>query len=160
MTEDLVVALGIVVAMLAATGVVWRAIFLGRASLSWPSAEGRVVDLEIKSIQRGRQGVGSYRPTICYAYSVGDREYRGRRIRFTTHLMLGTQSFTQAAAAAELDGYFPGAAVRVYFDPRRPARSVLRPGASRAQIFAGVASGLGAVLVAGALWLVFASRTG
>ncbi len=146
--------------MLAATGVVWRAIFLGRASRSWPSVEGRVVDLEIKSIQRGRQGVGSYRPTVRYAYTVGDREYRGRRIRFTPRLMLDTQSFTQAAAAAELDGYFPGAAVRVYFDPRQPTRSVLRPGASRAQYFVGVACGLGAVLVAAALWLVFASQAG
>jgi hypothetical protein len=156
-TDDLVVALGLVAAMLAATGMVWRAIFLGRASREWPNADGRVLDLEVKSIQR-RHGSGSYRPTVCYAYTVGDREYRGWRIRFTTRLMLGTQSFTQAEARAELDDYFPGAAVAVYFDPRRPARSVLRPGASPAQYFVGWALGVGTVLVAAALWLVFASH--
>lgn len=100
----------------------WR----GRASLSWPAADGEVMSSTVRE-RRGRRGP-FYESDVEYRYAVGGVEFTGRRPSFGG-VRLAERS--PAVAYAELGGLEPGARVPVYYDPRDPRRSVLRPGSRR-----------------------------
>ena len=109
-----------------------RLIHRGRSSYRWPTAKGKVIDLEVVGIQRGKTGSSSFRPTIRYRYQVSGREYQGDRIRvtFAPVVRVSDEAATLHEASSVLDGYYPGAPVAVYYDPRDPKYSLLRPGVS------------------------------
>ena len=69
-----------------------------------------------------------YTPRITYRYRVDGEEYEGSRIDLTTQRMY----FTQSGANAVLEPYRPDGAVVVYYNPDRPADSLLKPGVSMA----------------------------
>ena len=106
---------------------VWaiRLLRIGLISRGWPTAQGQVISLLVKTDSKGR--TTSYIPTINYRYRVEDREYEGSRIDAT----MSHRSFTQRGAAKALEGYFPLRPVVVYYNPGQPDDSVLKPGVSR-----------------------------
>ncbi|HYC35880.1 MAG TPA: DUF3592 domain-containing protein [Usitatibacter sp.] len=155
MSDDRVVAMVVLSALLAGTVLSWRTILAGRASRRWPTVQGRIESLEVKSIQRGHHGMGTYKPTLVYTYRVQGRDYRGSRIRVSDFLTIGVQSRRQSQAAVELDGFFPGSPVTVHFDPLNPSRAVLRPGVSSSQYLMGFGFAILLPLLAAAFCFLF-----
>ena len=72
-------------------------------SLRWPEAEGQVAQASASSLR--------------YRYTVRGKTYTGSRVSFRSE-------YDETATR-----YLPGSAVKVYYDPARPDRSVLQPGA-------------------------------
>jgi hypothetical protein len=96
----------------------WR----GLHALSWPATAGRVTDTGTFR-SSGVVAGGGYEPTVRYEFAVGGAPYAGSRLTFG---FVALRKSTEGAA--ELHGLKPGVAVQVYYDPRRPSDSVLRPG--------------------------------
>jgi len=103
----------------------WR----GRASLSWPSTQGTLVEREVVETSRRSAGprtggarVSEWIPRVRYRYEVSGTTYEGDRVDFKT------RAGGRAAAEAEVAGLVAGDAVAVHFDPSDPSTSVLRPG--------------------------------
>ena len=104
-----VVLVVLIVLLLAAAIAEVRLIHRGRRSRHWPTASGKVIDLEVVGIQRGNTGSSSFRPTIRYRYQVNGREYQGDRIgvTFTPLLMHSHETFTLRAASSVLEATTP-----------------------------------------------------
>lgn len=83
-------------------------------SLRWPAVDGEVVAAAAGS------GSSPY-PGVRYRYTVAGKSYSGARRSFRDAI-----PFTGPPAPLRLQ---PGEAVRVYYDPIAPDRSVLEPGA-------------------------------
>lgn len=98
-----------------------------RASAGWPTASGVVVSSRVKPDSTRIRGGGynrRYDADVRYAYEVAGRRYESSTFVFGT-----PRSFPDSGAAlAEVGAYPPGRTVRVYHDPRDPARSCLAPG--------------------------------
>ena len=69
-----------------------------------------------------------YTPRLTYRYQVNGKEYEGSRIDLTSQ----RKFYTQQAANAVLLEFDPDGAVPVYYNPKRPAESLLKPGVSSA----------------------------
>ncbi len=96
-----------------------------RASASWPTVQGVVLDGA-----RGR-----------YAYSRKGRNYESARRRFLTGV--------DAAFFSDAEKYATGQFVRVHVSPERPEVSVIEPGGSRAAFTLLLAAGAVFVFVGG-----------
>jgi hypothetical protein len=84
-------------------------------SLRWPSIDGQVEQASASSLR--------------YRYNVHGKAYTGSRVSFR-----GESSEITAR-------YLPGSTVKVYYDPARPDRSVLQPGAGfSSYLFIGLGS--------------------
>ncbi len=95
--------------------------FGSAASLDWPSTTATIVEAALE--RRDARGRVEVRPRLRYTYEVGGQTYRGRQVQY------GMVRVTDEALVEELRvAYPPGAQVPVRYDPRRPSRSVLRPG--------------------------------
>jgi len=88
------------------------------ASVRWPTTEGRVVARDLDD------SPGRYEPVFEYRYQVSGAELRGDRISFAPAF----DPRSSERALLMYHQYPPGKAVTVYYDPRRPHRSVLEPG--------------------------------
>lgn len=97
-------------ALLWAGSAEWRH---ARASASWPTTAG-VVEKSYSVVQRRTQYFH-----IVYSYEVSAVPYRSDRVAFGSH--------SPQAGRRWLREYPVGAPVKVYFDPRDPATSVLEP---------------------------------
>ncbi len=98
------------------------------ASRHWPIASGTIIDAHIdvsKSSEHGEH----YSPSVTYSYKVRGYEYKGRRFSFDD-----TESMFRSAAEDAIDGFAPGVAVAVYYDPRAPKNCVLQPGPTKGTI--------------------------
>lgn len=110
-------ALGLIII---ATGVVGA--LPGRGSLKWPSTEGEILSSEVAfDPMSGRE-----RAQLRYRYTVDGKSYTGSRVTFNGDTLFSAGS--GEARAAEVQRSPAGQAVRVYYDPADPARSVLVPG--------------------------------
>jgi len=103
----------------------WR----GRASVSWPTVAGEVLDARVVESRRrsgtGRGGSSSATesiPLVRYAYEVNGERHESQRVDFKT------RAGGRAAALEELGDLAPGATVTVHYDPNDPSLAVLRPG--------------------------------
>lgn len=114
------------------------------ASLGWPSIESLAVDARFE--RKPAPQKSGYAFSITYAYLGGDLQQVGSRLRYPFGIVALPGSYEAIAAEA-------GArrAVRVYFDPKRPERSVLRPGMSLLDACAVALSFACGLPVAGAL---------
>lgn len=112
---------------LVVTGYAAPALWRGWRALQWPSAAGRVVAAGVR--YHGARS-GGYLPKVSYDYVVDGEALTGARLRFG-----GRTLRSERGARAALGGAEPGAAVSVYYDPRRPRRSVLRPGVAAGDLF-------------------------
>jgi hypothetical protein len=88
--------------------------------------EGRIASLDMEVQQLEREVL--YIPKLRYRYQVAGKEYEGSRIDLTSQ----RKFYRQGAANAVLLEYDPDGPVKVYYNPRRPAESLLKPGVSAA----------------------------
>jgi hypothetical protein len=105
---------------------IWRRVQWKRmrhAYRSWPSVEGVVETASLRTIQRLDDNDREYdvwAPQVSYRYAVRDGEHRGANAFWFEH------AFTHREEADRwLAGVPAGAAVPVFHDPARPARSAL-----------------------------------
>jgi len=101
--------------MAAAAANVW----VGEASLSWPTARGVVGASQVVT-EQGAQGP-EHRAHIIYAYAIAAQPYTGRKVRFG-----GIESDEAKETVAR---YPKGKDVQVRYAPDDPSVSVLEPGA-------------------------------
>ncbi len=92
----------------------WQSVLAFR-SRNWPTTEGTVTESDVS----GHKRVELY---VSFRYAVDGVEYTGDHIRFGDHVM------SKEAMAAVRTKYRKSAPVTVYYDPARPAVSVLEPG--------------------------------
>jgi len=138
--------LGIVVACFAAVVLHYaRKVRLGRSSARWPYVMGQITDCTLDRFLRNYRGVPTpgYTLSVRYTYQVGGKHYSGNRVSFTE---------LRIADDEDLYDYFRyhyGAdeAIPVFYNPRNPALSVLRPGTSEmVSTKLGIALGATAIL--------------
>jgi Protein of unknown function (DUF3592) len=108
-----VIVIGIVLLALLFTGV-WQ----GRVSLKWPTVEGEIVESYVWEDDEAS------RPRVRYRYQVDDQEYTSDFITFKAYWLV------RKTAETMVDRYPVGSRVQVHYNPRRPNRAVLEPGAS------------------------------
>lgn len=121
---------------------------IGRRSRDWPTAPGEVTSTGIAAEGGGDDTEVTYVPELRYEYEAAGERYVSSRHGFGTMPTFSERS----AARAWIDERYPdGGAVTVHYDPDRPDRSVLEPGAGRSLL--AVAAGL-AVTGAGLLMLL------
>ena len=109
-------------------------VHFGNASGSWPTTQGVVTRSRVYSNtervrvngRRGMQTETRAKSTLVFAYryAVNGRQYDGQKISYEAR---GVSRHEVLAAP-----YSVGERVVVRYDPRRPSRSVLQPGVSRA----------------------------
>jgi hypothetical protein len=151
--EEMAQARKIAVPALAALGLAFLAVggyhaWLGMASESWPTAEGKILSSRVQS-RRDRDSNGrattQYTAKVDYEYQVGDRRYRSQRIQYGLFT-----SNVRGQARSVVDRYPQGQAVQVRYDPDSPETAVLDPGPHPlALLFAGV----GGLCVVLSLWM-------
>ena len=118
-----------------------------RASQSWAIAMGTIVESSVEeSFCRGSDDLPdswSYTPVIRYQFHAQGQTIVGDRSGFDR------KSYSKMLDAQAVVGRYPlGAQVNVFFDPEKPADSVLQRTSGSAWVF--VAVGLAAVLLAAA----------
>lgn len=94
---------------------------LERASASWPTADGTVIDARIDSVRNSR-GSMQYHLAVTYRYRVGDSTRVSSALR---HRAAWYSTYPEAAQAGRRYGI--GAPVPVHYDPERADVSVLEP---------------------------------
>ncbi len=115
---------------------VWIYLFLRALSTkNWASTTGKIIKGEV--INSGTSsGSNSWSPTIKYLYSINDNQFEGDRIK----TIVSSYSSTKQAQK-ELDKYPVNSSVKVYYNPDKPADSVIIPGVAKG-IFGILAGGL------------------
>lgn len=104
-------------AAMAGTGLIALALWLrARAAQSrqWPSVEGTVLEARVDDAH-----LEFMKPVLRYQYTVDGRRYVGFRVAFSGY------GVSRRAMADLIRPYAVGQAVRVYYDPARPASAVL-----------------------------------
>ena len=96
-----------------------------RAAQRWATAEGKVIASTVDT-KWNRQGEDYW---IKYTYSVAGRQYTSKTIGFS-----GTTRPRSQQERMELERYYVGAPVSVYYDPRQPQDAVLKRDAPWGQI--------------------------
>lgn len=103
-----------------------RRAVLGRRSRRWPTTSGVVTSTDVSRSGGGDDSEVTYVPELRYEYEVEQASYVGSRYGFGKQ-----QTFDRRSAAHSWIGehYPEDAEVTVHYDPDRPDRSVLVPGA-------------------------------
>ena len=107
-------------------------ITLGNKVGSWPSVEGQIVSVGIKTQLPGSTGpaytkeqrdrLREYYPQIDYRWNINDIEYAGFRYRLgETHEKYDSRQEARAAAKK----FKQGESISVYYDPEDPSQAVL-----------------------------------
>jgi hypothetical protein len=118
-----------------------RALREARASVTWPTAEGRIVESELsfELVKSAHSRYRLYKAHVVYEYSIGSHTYRCDRVGFSKDDVATPQSVQRI-----VNRYPTGARVTVYCDSRNPQAAVLDRGADavrKARIIA-IAMGL------------------
>jgi len=139
---------GLALMLIAAGLALWAWLGQRRAGRShlWPFTEGRVEACEIERIAGGSDA-DEYLLQIRYAYRAAGLDHTGTR-----HSWAGNPRSTRRAEIEAIAAPLAaGSPVRVYYDPARPADSVLDPeGAmaiTRNYRYALLAAGVGLILM-------------
>ena len=122
-----------------------------RASQSWAIAMGTMVESSVQeSFNRGSDDLPdswSYTPLVRYQFQAQGQAIIGDRLGFDR------KSYSKKPDAQAVVARYPlGAQVNVFFDPAKPADSVLQRASGSAWVF--VAVGLAAVLLSAAAAMV------
>lgn len=115
--------IGGIVAALAV--LMWRGYLDRRASPQWPSVTGRIVSSRVVA-QDSSDGHGfnrEWRIDIDYSYTVNGQAYKNNRIQ-----ALLPRFYAEEDALAVQRRFPAGAEVPVFYDPGKPASSVLIAG--------------------------------
>jgi len=104
------------------------------SSQFWPKTTAEVITSRVDT-RSDAYGNRTYRSKIKYAYAVNQLEIAGE---YFTGERVGIDPFpptdSRAIAEAELVGYPKGELVDVYYNPKRPQRSVLEPSFSLSKL--------------------------
>ena len=96
---------------------------LGYASLTWQTTQGKITSSKAIPCSRKYDRFGS-QASIVYKYSVNSVSYSSNNITFTFDSLAPS-----CGNAEKIMTQFPlGKSVIVYYDPKNPEKSVLRPG--------------------------------
>jgi hypothetical protein len=136
-----IVVVGILILGCAIIAMMMLELRVGGDSQSWPTTQGTVRASRVREVWMIGRPI-EYELVIDYEYTVDGATLRGDTVRF------GDQHYAvESDAEKELANYPTGSNVTVYYDPRRPRRSVLQPGVrNRWQFVLGIVAG--AILVA------------
>jgi Protein of unknown function (DUF3592) len=88
----------------------------------WPFVTGTIEEVEIDN-RRDSDGDDFFVPRIRYVYNVAGESYVGKRLAFRPK---GSPKYQEVKAA--LDGVTATKPLRVYYHPKLPYISVLKPG--------------------------------
>jgi hypothetical protein len=115
-----------------------------RETLRWPSTRGRIVTAKIKrhdetlcnddltdrhcGVQSDCKKVVFHRADVVYAYSVNCRPCRGRNYSGRKRIVDTSKC---AEAVRFIESYPKGKRVRVYYNPEKPQKALLKVGASK-----------------------------
>lgn len=91
---------------------------LARRSMWWPSCRGRMISFSLEEARNGGQSGTVIYPRVKYTYLVNGTVHVSERVAYDMAVSASSGS------RESLNSPYP----RVYFDPARPGRSVLRPG--------------------------------
>jgi len=94
-------------------------------SRHWPQVQGRVLSSEYREFRKGET---SYSAEISYAYAANGREFTNDDIGIS-------RAPSDDDVKAMVISHPRGSTVSVYFDPSKPARSLLMPGLTLFQAF-------------------------
>ena len=125
-----------------------RLLLDGHLSLQWPTVIGEVLHAESDQVAGGQAGRG-WSIRVGYQYEVDGEVYEGNRLEFSRQL----GGRTRIQADDELRKYVPGGQILVHYDPNRPHRAVIWPGADQRAYF-GLTVGIGLILIALLFWTV------
>jgi len=158
-TVGLAIVNGLITAFFLAAGVFlvlrgWPAVIEGFGMRDWREGAGWVVEARMPEIVRERTDYKSkafYTLELVYDYEAAGRTYRGER----TGLFPDTAQWQPAKAFVR--SHPTGTALRVWHDPRNPARSILDPSIGAGTWFMAIA-GL-PLMVGGGVGLVGVART-
>lgn len=118
----------LIIALLATLAVVaWHSWQIKRSSPDWPYVEGEMLEARARAHNEtgDQKGTPNHQwfSEVRYRYTVNGQSYTGTRLR-----AFGLNHFDEQQALQELAPFKVGSKVRVYYDPRDPASSVLIPG--------------------------------
>lgn len=116
----LVLILGLVISIL---GI--NSLSTAKASQSWPSVMGRVVESTL--VENPNSKSAKYVAKVVYQYAVSGVTQTATRITFGDH---DSRNFTQESASAIVVSYPNGKTVQVYYDSNNVGSAVLVPGTS------------------------------
>lgn len=102
-----------------------------KASLSWPSVQGVVVesfeDVHTSTTSSGsRPPMKSYIPVVRYSYQVDELDYTNDQISFASQ-----NNAKRENAKATLSKYPVATELDVHYNPENPRKSILEPGTHR-----------------------------
>ena len=100
-----------------------RAVAQAQAAQSWPTTRGEIVESRIavsESTDSDDNTTYTYSPVLRYRYTVGERDYEGKRLRFGVE-----SSGSEGTIKAWLIPYREGERPTVHYNPADPADCVL-----------------------------------
>ena len=102
-----------------------KGLYLSYEASSWETVEGIITELKLLTTRGGHNPITATTTArhLKYSYTVKNKEYIGNKEYFG--LVKGTNKETRG-------GYVKGAKVKVYYNPRQPDMSVLKPRSRRA----------------------------
>lgn len=113
-------------------------------SRDWPTVEGEITRSSVREkITGGRAGhapTHTFYPDLNYTYTVDGGRFEGHNLLYEQE---GPPVFRREEVEASLDSLRVGQRVKVFYDPRGPARSCLRPGFYENPLFHAVMNALG-----------------
>ncbi len=93
--------------------------FLYRASPTWPSVEGRVIQSKVIEQWDSDTNSFEYQPFITYEYEVDGQSYGSQQVQFG--LVFGIRAFESRSPAESLVAKYPAdSKVTVYYNPDHP----------------------------------------
>ena len=98
-------------------------------ALRFPSTDGVILSSEATQHEDNEDGT-VFGVAFSYRYTVGGREYSGRRYRYQNASTSGSRWANRIVAANP-----PGAKVAVYYNPAHPQDALLAPGVSGGDLF-------------------------
>lgn len=90
-------------------------------TLFWPSADGTVISGEV-AVVHSTKGASKSKPIIRYSYSVDGQEYESDR--YSSTVARGSSFWAKEV----VDQHPAGSAIKVYYNPENPAKSLLDRG--------------------------------
>ncbi|MFT3857219.1 MAG: DUF3592 domain-containing protein [Aquabacterium sp.] len=106
---------------------VWHSWRISQTSPAWPHVMGEMLEARARAFNEIGDQSGT--PThewfteVRYRYTVDGQTYTGTRLR-----AFGRRHMDEAQAQQEIAPFQPGTRVKVFYDPAKPASSVLIPG--------------------------------
>lgn len=144
LTPNIVIPLIFVIIGLVLLFIYFRSLLKVRASQTWPTAPGTVLQSWVRESRSTDSDGGdsySYHPEVHYQYQVMGTEYQGSKIAF------GPKVGGRSRAEKTIEKYPAGANVTVYYQPDNPANAVLERSISKVTLVLGIAMFLGGVFI-------------